>query len=311
MKLLLLGRAGGITHWLEDVADALGLEGHEVRIAVVRRPWLNAGLERALAPPIAARIAASAKRFGPDLIIAIGGFHTPRAILERLRALPGRPPMVGWVGDLFDATAAPLATLYDLVGYTDSGLAALHVESCFASRAIFLPHAANPRGAGPAVARDPRMVFAAAATPSRRKVVAAIAKPIVVHGPGWSGLSGRGHEIHAGRIAHAAVTEAYRRHLAVLNIRNERNVLHGLNQRNFDPCVAATPILTDAQADLERCFDPGHEVLVWRDVAELNATYDRLLNDPRHATSIGEAGRRRVMAEHLFQHRLSAILAAL
>jgi len=47
VRLLLLGRSGSINHWLEDAAQAFRQDGHEVRIAPVRRPWLAAGLERA------------------------------------------------------------------------------------------------------------------------------------------------------------------------------------------------------------------------------------------------------------------------
>jgi spore maturation protein CgeB len=212
------------------------------------------------------------------------------------------------VGDLFDDTAREAATLYDLVAYTDSGLMARHAELGFACRAIFLPHAANLAAAPPPAVRAPRMVFVGNATSGRRAVVDAIASPITVFGPGWSRTAP--HDIHPGRIAHAAVAGLYARHLAALNVRNERNVLVGLNQRSFDPCLSATPLVTDDQADLDHCFDPGSEVLVWRDAGELNAAYDRLRRFPDEAARIGEAGRRRVLAEHGYTHRLATLMAA-
>ena len=99
----------------------------------------------------------------------------------------------------------------------------------------------------------------------------------------------------------------YAGHLAALNVRNELNVVSGLNQRNFDPCVTATPIVAEAQADLAACFDPGAEVLVYRDVEELNEIHRRLLADPREATRIGLAGRARLLADHTYAHRLRAM----
>jgi spore maturation protein CgeB len=279
-------------------------------VGAVRRSWLDVRVETALVEPLADGLAKAAARFEPDLILAIGGFHTPAPYLRRLAALPGRPPLAGWVGDLFDEGAREAAGLYDLLAYTDSGLLARHASLAFASRSIFLPHAANLAAAPPvASARSPRMVFVANATPGRQAAVEAVTSPLSVYGPGWRRAPP--HDIHPGRIAHAAVAGLYARGLAALNVRNERNVLFGLNQRSFDPWVSATPLVSDDQGDLRRCFEPGTEVLVWRDTAELNATYERLQHSPDEARRIGEAGRRRVRAEHGYTHRLATLMAVL
>ena len=311
MKIFLIGKTGSINHWLEDAIAAFRDDGHKVGVGVVRRAWLDAGLESAMAEPLAASMAGTATRFAPDLILTIGGFHAATPFLERLAALPGRPPLVGWVGDLFDKSARRAAELYDLVAYTDSALVARHGELGFPSRTMFLPHAANPGPALPPAERTRRMVFVANATPGRRAIVGSIAAPISVFGPGWTVEAIGGHDIHPGRVAHRRVAGLYAGHLASLNIRNEFNVLNGLNQRSFDPYLSATPVVTDSQADLERCFEPGKQVLVYRDADELNGLYDRLLRDPAEAVRIGAAGRRRVMAEHTFAHRLAALRAAL
>jgi spore maturation protein CgeB len=280
-------------------------------VGVVRHAWLNADLESALVEPLASTMARAAARFAPDLILAVGGFHVPTPFLERLAALPGWPPLVGWVGDLFDGSARRAAELYDLVAYTDSALMARHGERGFSSRAMFLPHAATPGPSPPPAKRADRMVFVANATPGRREIVESITAPISVFGPGWTVEATSGHNVHPGRVAHRRVAGLYASHLASLNIRNEFNVLNGLNQRNFDPYSSATPVVTDDQGDLVRCFEPGKEVLVYRNADELNGLYNRLLGDPAQAARIGEAGRRRVMAEHTFAHRLATLKAAL
>ena len=314
MKIFLVGKRASITHWFEDAADALRTEGHDVRLGVVRHPWLSAGVEAALAEPLAAAMAARAARFDPDLVLVIGALHAPAAFLERLAALPGRPPLAGWAGDAFDIDARRAAELYDLLAYTDSGLVARHRALGFASRSLFLPHAANLGKAPASRPRAPRMVFVATPTAGRRAVVAAVTAPMTIFGPGWAPRGAEAsarHEIHAGRVAAGEVAGLYAGHLAALNIRNEHNVLHGLNQRSFDPYLSATPVVTDDQADIAMCFEPGREVLVWRDADELNAHYDRLLRDPDAARRIGEAGRRRIVADHGFGRRLETLVAAL
>jgi spore maturation protein CgeB len=305
MKLLLLGRRGSINHWLEEAAGAFGAAGHEVRLGVVRDPRLHPALQSTLAGPIADRIAARVATFTPQLILAVGGFHVPFALLQRLAALPGRPPIAAWVGDAFDATARPYAALYDLVAYTDTGLERRHAELGFAAPALFAPHAVDPRLTATTAERMQSMVFVAAATPERRALIAKVERPVAIHGPGWAGVVG--HEVYKGRLAAKALPHVYARHLASLNVRNEFNVLTGLNQRNFQPYLTATPLVTDDQADLPLCFDSGTEAFVWRNAAELNDIYARLLADPAEARRVGEAGRARVLADHTYDRRLALI----
>jgi spore maturation protein CgeB len=310
MKIFLLGKGASITHWLEDAAAAFAAEGHEVEIGLVRRPWLAAPLEAALARPIAEALRRRIVRQAPDLILAVGAFHVPEPILEAIADLHGRPPLIGWVGDRFDESARALAGHYDGVGYADSALLARHVTSGFPGAAIYLPHAANPAGDWPmSENRRTRMVFVGNPTPHRRAIAASLTSPITLHGPGWTAAEGPHHQRHPRRLAPHALRGVYGGHMAALNIRNEHNVLAGLNQRNFDPLLAGAALITDGQPDLERCFDPGAEVLVWRDLDELNAQYARLLADPDEAAALAARGRRRVLAEHTYGARLKTLAA--
>jgi spore maturation protein CgeB len=309
LRLFLLGKSGSVTHWLEDAAHAFAALGHAVSVGFVRRPWLPRAVETALAEPIGAALARRVRRLQPELILAIGALHVPRAVLEPIAGLPGRAPLLGWVGDVFEPDARSLADLYDAIAYTDSGLMARHQALGFRAPSLYLPHAADPSGAWPHAGdrRSPRMVFIGNPTPGRRSVVSAIERPVTLYGPGWTRADGIHHEIHARRTPPQALRRIYGGHLAALNMRNERNVLAGLNQRNFDPCLAGAVLVTDDQPDLGLCFEPGHEVAVWRDAADLNGVYDRLLRDPAQAAALAERGRRRVLADHTYGARLEAL----
>lgn len=319
MKILIVGKRASITHWLEDCAAAWRADGHEVRVAATRDPRLHASIEavllaKRLGAPLAVAIARRARRFSPDLIVAIGAYHVPAQVLEHLAALPRRAPIVGWVGDRFSRAAEPAAALLDAVAYTDSGLVALHGAFGFAAPARFLPHAVDPHAARPAAEsaeRQDRLVFVANPTDHRRQVVSQISAPISLYGPGWTTFPLVEHRIVARRVAPGDLRPLYGRHLAALNIRNEHNVLAGLNQRNFDPYLAWTPVVTDDQEDLGRCFEEGREVLVYRDVAELNDIHARLRREPAEATRVGHAGRARVLAEHTYARRLDGLIKAL
>ena len=68
-------------------------------------------------------------------------------------------------------------------------------------------------------------------------------------------------------------------------------------------------MVADAQADIEHCFDPGREIFVYRDAAELSAIQAELRENPDKARAVGLAGQRRVLAAHTYAHRIAAMAA--
>jgi spore maturation protein CgeB len=155
------------------------------------------------------------------------------------------------------------------------------------------------------------MVFIANPTPHRRDILRGITSPVALYGPGWTAQDSRmGHEIGGGRIAAKQVSTILAKHQAALNIQNEFNVISGLNQRNFQPCLAGATLITDDQPDVARCFTPGAEVLVFRSADEASALYDRVRGDVGFGAAVARQGHDRVLAHHTFAHRLKAICAA-
>jgi spore maturation protein CgeB len=98
---------------------------------------------------------------------------------------------------------------------------------------------------------------------------------------------------------------------AVLNISRESMARFGFSPatRLFEAAGAASCLITDAWEGLELFLEPGREVLVARDGAEVVALLQEL--DPERARSIGEAARRRVLAEHTYDHRALQVEAVL
>jgi spore maturation protein CgeB len=317
MRICLIGKIGSVTHWLEDCAAGLVAAGHVVQICPTRNPKLSATLERlllahALGAPRAASTVKAIRKFIPDLILAVKGFDMPSEILDRLRSLPDRPPLAAWVGDSFFETDRPIAEQYDIVAYTDSSFVKQHQSMAFTSRCLYLPHAANTRLGEPnATARAPRLVFVANPTPHRVNLLSRVQMPIDLCGPGWQPFPQATHDIHRGQLDVLALSAAYRSHIGVLNIRHETNTVHGLNQRSFDPYLLGTPVVSDDQPDLKNCFEEGREVLVYRDTDELEDIYRRLRKEPKLGLDIGATGRRRVISEHCYNHRIDKLTAAL
>lgn len=71
----------------------------------------------------------------------------------------------------------------------------------------------------------------------------------------------------------------------------------------------AVPLTQDVGPDQDNLFEPGREILVYRDVVELVAHIEALLADPARAEAIGRAAWERVQREHLPVHRVARIEA--
>jgi len=90
---------------------------------------------------------------------------------------------------------------------------------------------------------------------------------------------------------------------AVLNIHRESMARYGYSPatRVFEAAGAGACLITDAFAGVSQFLEPGEEVLVAHDGAEVADLLLRL--SPREARDIGRRGRARVLAEHTYAHR--------
>lgn len=91
--------------------------------------------------------------------------------------------------------------------------------------------------------------------------------------------------------------------LAVLNIARDSMAAVGFSPatRVFEAAGAGACLITDAWVGLELFLTEGEEVLVARDGAEVAAHVAALT--PARARAIGEAARRRILAEHTYARR--------
>jgi spore maturation protein CgeB len=83
----------------------------------------------------------------------------------------------------------------------------------------------------------------------------------------------------------------------------------GVNQRVFDAPACGGFLLTDRRSELEELFEPGEEVAVYdspEEVAELARYY---LARPELRWRIVGAARRRILAEHTYEHRVARLCA--
>jgi len=90
---------------------------------------------------------------------------------------------------------------------------------------------------------------------------------------------------------------------AVININRDSMARFGFSPptRVFEAAGAGACLITDEWQGIDSFLEPGHEVLVARDGAEVAAILNELTAD--RAARIGRAALRRVLAEHTYAHR--------
>lgn len=94
---------------------------------------------------------------------------------------------------------------------------------------------------------------------------------------------------------------------AVLNISRESMARYGFSPatRVFEAAGAGACIITDYWEGIDQFLEPGREILVARDGAEV-AEHVRTLT-PERGRKIGQAALRRVLAEHTYSHRAAQL----
>lgn len=81
-----------------------------------------------------------------------------------------------------------------------------------------------------------------------------------------------------------------------------------VNQRVFDVPACGAFLLTDHRAQMENLFEPGREVAVYGDPAEIPDMARHYLARPGERAKIAAAARERVLAEHTYVTRMGQLL---
>jgi spore maturation protein CgeB len=128
-------------------------------------------------------------------------------------------------------------------------------------------------------------------------------KKFLLGGNGWSGKPMPGNVFDLGHVFtkdHNALNCTAR---AVLNVNRDSMARFGFSPatRVFEAAGAGACVVTDAFLGVETFLEPGREILVARDGAEVAAIVGGL--DEARARRIGEAALRRVLREHTYAHR--------
>lgn len=84
-----------------------------------------------------------------------------------------------------------------------------------------------------------------------------------------------------------------------------------VNQRVFDVPACGGFLLTDEREQLALLFDPGREAACYGRVEDVPELVRRWLASPDERLAVARRARRRVLAQHTYEHRLGSLLASM
>lgn len=125
---------------------------------------------------------------------------------------------------------------------------------------------------------------------------------VAVFGYGWSPRS---------RVTHEQMLEVFSRSKLCLNLSNSSS--HASSQikgRVFEVPACRSVLLTDPADDLENYYEPGKELVVYRNPNELVSLTRHYLDHDGEREAIAEAGYERTLREHTWRHRFDDIFQA-
>lgn len=136
-------------------------------------------------------------------------------------------------------------------------------------------------------------------------------RTFLLGGAGWEGKPMPANVRHLGHVGTGDHNAFNVTPLAVLNVSRESMARYGFSPatRVFEAAGAGACLLTDAWEGIGLFLEPGREVLVAADGAEVAAQLAALT--PARARAIGTAARRRVLAEHTYARRAETVEEAL
>ncbi len=87
-----------------------------------------------------------------------------------------------------------------------------------------------------------------------------------------------------------------------------RQMKGAVNQRVFDVPACGGFVLTDYREQMEALFEPGHEIVSYSNITEIGPLLEKWMNDDAGRAAVTAAARKRILAEHTYEHRLSLLL---
>lgn len=236
------------------------------------------------------------KIFNPTLVLFVGAFFVPHELFALCKEK--KIMTAGWVGDLFDEDKKKYIPFVDKLYVSDSAFISLAQNLGF-KEAHFLQFGYNPAlHVNLEQQRRNAINFIGSYTKERDVAFQALANcNFEIYGSHWEKLSQLGTQwkVSNKKIDQNKVVSIYNATLTTLNVAQKSNIINMVNMRTFEAIACGSCLINDHVKDLEFCFEPGKEILVYATLEELNELTCKVFKDNFYAKQIAQNGYKRLL----------------
>lgn len=253
------------------------------------------------------------EKFKPSMVVFVGVFFLP---IELLILCKEKKIIVSaWAGDSFTNAQAEYKEYIDFLYVSDSALIKVSKDINF-KEVELLQFGFNPNlHFDYERKRDNYINFVGSYTKERDEIFSYLQDyNLRIEGIHWNKLVSNSKKwlIQNKKLNQKKVVDIYNSTIATLNVAQKDNVINMVNMRTFEAIASGSCMINDYVSDIELCFEPNKEVLVYKNKSELLEVVDKVLNDKEFVLKIVKNGKNRIIKDkYSYKDRTSTILSKL
>lgn len=251
------------------------------------------------------------KEFQPTVIVFVGVFFIPLELVVLCKEK--NIITVGWAGDAFGQAHSTYKDYIDFLYVSDSALLDVANTIGFKDTAL-LQFGYNPNlHKDYHQPRDNYINFIGSFTKERDEIFSYLTNyNLRIEGINWDKLTCNSDKwiVKNRKLNQKELVDIYNSTIGALNVAQKDNVINMVNMRTFEAIASGSCILNDYVKDIDICFEPNKEILVYKNTDELLELVPKILSDKKYVQKIVENGMKRTKSSgYSYKDRAKYILS--
>lgn len=250
------------------------------------------------------------KEFNPELIIFISGFFIPVELYKIAKL--NNIQISSWIGDKFSHNAKSYIPYIDKLYLSDTGLVDIAKQIKFKDSSFLQFGYNNLIHKNNNVERNEFMNFVGSYTKERNDIFMKLHNyKLHLEGINWNKLDSISENwiVNKGKISQEKVVDIYNNTRATLNIGQNENIINMVNMRTFEGIACGSCVITDNLKDLEYCFEPNKEVLVYNNMDELIEILNKASKNSQYLKDIAQNAYNRILKDNMtYKFKIESII---
>ncbi|WP_024954285.1 glycosyltransferase [Sulfurospirillum arcachonense] len=250
------------------------------------------------------------KNFKPNIAVFVGAFFVDKELFALCKEK--KIITIGWVGDLFYEDKTTYVDILDFLYVSDSAFIENAKNYGFKNVNLLQFGYDENLHINNNIIRNNSINFVGSFTRERDLAFQKISNyPMQIHGTKWEKLNNISQKwnISNKKVSQQKIVNIYNSTLATLNVAQKENIINMANMRCFEATACGSCLINDNVKDIELCFEPEKEILIYNSLEELEGIVEKLQKDNFFAKKIAKNGEKRVKnSNYSYKYRTATIM---